>query len=210
MSTSARRPGRPQRGTRTIDREMIGEATVRVLSTLGAGELSMSKIAAELGVRSQSLYHHVSTLSDAVNAARSVLCAAVDLRVFETDDWHESVVRFADTYYLAFSPLRQASSVFFLHRITDPTTLRVYESFLARAERAGLTGAPALQLLLDVEHSVFSLIFEQTSWSTLFSSEAIEQGDFPRLEASLPQRDLGSDAIRARVRKVALSLVRGV
>lgn len=201
-----RAAGRPRRGAKTLDRETIGRATIEVLSQHGAVELSISKIAQHLGVRSQTLYYHLSTIADAVNAARGVLFTGVSTDVFRELPWEDAVVEFAVSYYQALRPLGQGNSVFFLHEITDPETLTTYEIFLVRAQEAGVKGELAMQLLLDLEHSIFSLIFEQVSWSALFSPEAIEREGAHTLGALLRERDASEEMAIRRVRSTARAL----
>ena len=201
--------GRPRRGQRTLDLSMIGSAAVEVLRQEGAASLTVSKVAAQLGVRSQTLYYHVSTLSDIVNAARGVLIEGADPTTREGETWEASVVRFADEYYRAFRPLAQANSVFFAHTITDATTLRAYDTFLTQSLQAGATGAEALQLLLDLEHTIFSIIFEHTTWHGLFSIEAIDETRALTLKELLQTRTHDEAAVRGRVRVTAEALLSG-
>lgn len=207
MSEDTRPAGRPRRGERTIDRAHIGRATLQVLEERGANGLSVSKVASVLGVRSQTLYYHVNSVSDMVNAARGVLFESVNPEPTPDETWSESVVRFACEYYLAFRPLAQGNSVFFMHEITDVETLQSYEKFLVCALEAGVEESAAMRLLLDLEHTIFSFIFEQTSWHSLFKPEAIAQEGVHTLERLLKLRDTGQDAMLQRVRDATLALV---
>lgn len=209
MTTAPRTAGRPKRGERTLDRAMVGRATLQILKEQGPNALSITKIADQLGVRSQSLYYHVKTVADAVNAARGVLFSEVDVHSFRSENWEESVVDFALAYYRAFSPLKQSNTLFFLHEITDPNTLQAYEAFLVVAKESGVQGAQALRLLLDLEHTIFALIFEQSSWHSLFSPEAIEREGAKTLKSLLHTRAITPEAMESRLRHSAVSLVRG-
>lgn len=207
MSEARRTAGRPKRGTQTLDRARIGEATVAVLRAHGANGVTVSRIAAELDVRSQTLYHHMSTVGDAVNAARGSLLTAVDPSVFERLPWDDAVVEFATTYYRTFVPLGQDNSVFFLHKITDPLTLQIYEAFLRGAQVAGIPGERAMQLLLDIEQVIFSLIFEHMSWHALFDKEAIDRAGAHTLGSLLRDRDLSEGQPAERLHIAVLNLV---
>ncbi|KUF07375.1 TetR/AcrR family transcriptional regulator [Leucobacter sp. G161] len=206
MSEARRTAGRPKRGTEVLNRTRIGEATVAALRAHGANGLTVSRIAAELDVRSQTLYHHMSTIGDAVNAARGSLLSAVDPAVFERLPWEEATVEFATTYYRAFNPLGQANSVFFLHKITDPLTLQIYEAFLHGAQAAGVSGERAMQLLLDIEQVIFSLIFEHMSWHALFDPAAIELAGAHTLGRLLRDRDASEGQPVERLRDTVRSL----
>lgn len=207
MTQDSRPAGRPRRGQSTLDPHKIGQAAVEVLRQEGAGALTVSKVAARLGVRSQTLYYHVSTLSDIVNAARGVLIAGADPTVRSGETWEESVLRFVDEYYLEFGQLAQANSVFFTHEITDEATLRTYETFVSQAIEAGVAGTDALQLLLDLEHTLFSLIFEHTTWHGLFALDAIDAAGATTLMRLLQTRTRDQSSLRERLRVATAALI---
>lgn len=58
MGAETRR-GRPRRGDSTLSRERVLEVAARLLDDVGADQLSMRRIAVELGVDPMSLYNHV-------------------------------------------------------------------------------------------------------------------------------------------------------
>jgi AcrR family transcriptional regulator len=199
MSGSVRKAGRPRRGQPTLDHQQIGEATVEILKTHGTQALTFAEVARKLGIRSQTLYYHASTVADLVNAARGVLVSAIDTSWSEADSWTESVVQFADEYYLCFRPLAHANTVFFVYPITDPLTLQTYEKFLATAASFEKDQEAALQLLLDVEHVIFAMIFEQTSWESLFCEEAIVESGATTLQLLLSKRQSREGSTRKRL-----------
>ena len=210
-ASSARAPraaGRPKRGSEVIDAARIGVATLKVLSERGANGLTISSIAKVLDVRSQTLYYHVSSVSDAVNMARGVLMNRIDVGLLEQGPWDEAVANFGVAYYRAFQPLGQENSVFFTYVITNAQALRAYERFIQHAMREGVEGQAALQLLLDVEHMTFSTIFEHSSWSSLFSPEAIAHEGCVLLESLLREREHAAESVERKVYEGALRLAR--
>lgn len=210
VASEPRPAGRPKRGSAVIDATRIGSATMEVLSTQGVNGLTISNIAKALDVRSQTLYYHVASVSDAVNMARGVVMDRIDVGLLEQDPWDEAVAEFAVAYYRAFQPLGQENSVFFMFVITNGQALRAYERFIKRATEAGVGGQQALQLLLDLEHMTFSTIFEHSTWSSLFSPEAIAREGCEHLESLLKTREQGPEAIERKVYDGALRLARAV
>lgn len=225
MAQHTRSAGRPSRGAPTIDRTAIGNATLDVLRQDGATQFSISKIASALGIRSQTLYYHVNSVAEAVNAARGVVLSRVDLAVLDQDPWDLAVTEFALAYYRAFQPLGRANSVFFTYPITDSVTLRAYERFLVRTitelddaqrpSQATAHEAPApdssvtaIQLLLDIEHSIFSLIFEHTTWSDLFTPDAIDREGTRVLRNALARIDRRQETVERRLRGIVTALTR--
>lgn len=200
--------GRPRRGSVVIDATRIGEATLDVLSTEGISGLTISRIAKALDVRSQTLYYHVANVSDAVNMARGVLMDRIDSSLVEREPWDEAVANFGVAYYRAFRYLGQENSAFFMFEITNGQVLRAYESFVQAAMAAGVEGQSALQLLLDIEHTAFSTIFEHSSWSSLFSPEAIAREGCGLLESLLKTREHSQAAVERKVYESTLRLAR--
>lgn len=200
--------GRPKRGSAVIDAARIGGATLDVLSAQGVNGLTVSNIAKALDVRSQTLYYHVSSVSDAVNMARGVVMDRIDVGLLEQDPWDEAVANFAVAYYRAFQPLGQENSAFFMFVITNRQALCAYERFIRRAMGAGVGGQAALQLLLDIEHMTFSTIFEHSTWSSLFSPEAITREGCEQLESLLKTREHSPEAVERKVYDGALRLAR--
>lgn len=208
MTEKRRSAGRPKRGQAVITPRSVGEATVASLKKDGAAGLSLSRIAAELDVRSQSLYHHISTVTDAVNAARSVLLEGLEVSFSAHEDWKSAVTRIAEEYYLRFAPLEEANGIFFVHEISDSTTLSLYESFLSTAISHGIKPNLAMALLLDIEHTIFAIISERTTVKSIFQEEAIKSGDFPNLERLLEQHSTGEEASIKRLRTQILNLLK--
>ena len=202
-----RRAGRPQAGARTLTRHAVGEAVIALLIAEGSPALSMSRIARKLGVRSQSLYHHVSGVTEAVNAARTVLMAQVDTKVLESAPWPESVGQFADSYFNTFWPLGAANGVFFDYGIADEVTLGVYARFVKCAGHAGFRGQRGLSLLFDIEYAVFAAILEASSLHKSFDEEALRAEEFAELRELLGHRDLTQQAARERVRERVCGLL---
>lgn len=205
LRANERSAGRPKAGKAIVDKAAIAEAAWAVIEEYGAAGLTISRLAKHLGVRSQTLYYHFASITDVVNIARGEIMRTINFDEIQeaTSDsdktqWSEAVSGFALAYYRAFAPFGQGNSIFFAHAITNEETLLLYEKFITRATEAppmggGLSRAEALQLLLDVEHTIFSLIFETTIWSELFDSEAIAATGVTNLAAAINELDRSSD-----------------
>ena len=174
MPSDQRSAGRPRADQQTVTPIAIGRAACEILRTEGAAALTMSRVAQQLEVRSQSLYHHVRNLSEVVDAARAVTLAAVDLAPLDIDQPFEAGVEtFARSYFDAFVPLSKASWVFFQHPIHDPISIEMYERFMRRAVAEGLSPARSLTLMLDIEYAVFFVVYEHESLKSVLPAEAL-------------------------------------
>lgn len=207
--TQANRPvGRPPGSVGLLSREAIGRASIEALCSPTGQPFTISHIARCLGVRSQSLYHHIDGLADAVNAARGVLVADMDLSVLDRELFEDAATGFALEYYRVFHPLSAALSTFFLHEVTDPNTLSMYELFLQRAIDSAVPGPRALSLLLDLEYTVFSMIFEQTGLESMFNIKHAQAETFPLLTSLLESHPTDPESARARLCARVEQLVR--
>lgn len=188
MTTTRRPAGRPRGGQPSVDRQSIGVAACEILRDEGASALTISRVAQKLEVRSQSLYHHVRSLSEIVDAARAVSIAQIDLSSLDADQGFEAGVEaFALSYLEAFIPLSRASWMFFQHPIHDHRTIEMYERFMQRALAEGLSSERSLTLMLDVEYAVFLVVFEHESLKSILPPEALAAAGATALQDALNQ-----------------------
>lgn len=88
--------GRP----RVLSRERIRDAALMIIDRGGLGELSMRRLAAELGVQAASLYKHYPTKDDVLDDVASQIITAVDISAFDTDvDWPDALTAWARSYH---------------------------------------------------------------------------------------------------------------
>ncbi|HKO33084.1 MAG TPA: TetR/AcrR family transcriptional regulator, partial [Candidatus Limnocylindria bacterium] len=92
--------GRP----RVLSRERIRDAALMIIDRGGLGELSMRRLAAELGVQAASLYKHYPTKDDVLDDVASQIITAVDISAFDTDvDWPDALTAWARSYRAALA-----------------------------------------------------------------------------------------------------------
>jgi AcrR family transcriptional regulator len=92
------RVGRP----RILSRERIRDSALLIIDRAGLGELSMRKLAAELGVQAASLYKHYPTKDDVLDDVASRVVSVVDTSAFDADeDWNIALTAWAQSYRAA-------------------------------------------------------------------------------------------------------------
>ncbi|MFI6869527.1 TetR/AcrR family transcriptional regulator [Nocardia sp. NPDC050406] len=84
-----------------LSRERIREAALTLVDRDGLGELSMRKLAAELGVRAASLYGHYPTKDDLLDDIARGIMARVDTSAFEGGEWRHGLMEWARSYRAA-------------------------------------------------------------------------------------------------------------
>jgi AcrR family transcriptional regulator len=93
--------GRPSKPI--LSRERICAAALAIVDRDGLAELSMRKLARELGVQVSSLYEHVKTKDDVLEEAAGTIMEGVDVSGFETGDWRHGVASWARSYRAALA-----------------------------------------------------------------------------------------------------------
>lgn len=87
-----------------LSRERIRDAALGIIDRAGLGELSMRKLAAELGVQAASLYKHYPTKDEVLDDVASRVVSAVDTAAFDSgQDWKAALVDWARSYRAALA-----------------------------------------------------------------------------------------------------------
>lgn len=81
-----------------ITRQRIVDAATTLIDTEGLTALSTRRLAAVLGVRGPSLYHHFATKDDILDAVADAVSTRVDTTPFTTDDWRDALRRWGRSY----------------------------------------------------------------------------------------------------------------
>ena len=89
--------------TPLLSRPLIRETALRLVDEHGLDELSMRKIAAELGVRAPSLYSHYANKDELLDDIADRIGESVDVGGFDTDDWQDALRRWARSYRAALA-----------------------------------------------------------------------------------------------------------
>ncbi|WP_328403342.1 TetR/AcrR family transcriptional regulator [Nocardia sp. NBC_00403] len=84
-----------------LSRERIRATALEMIDRDGLPELSMRKLAAELGVQAASLYGHYPTKDDLLDDVARGIMSRVDTSAFEGDDWRAALESWARSYRAA-------------------------------------------------------------------------------------------------------------
>ncbi|MFC4128628.1 TetR/AcrR family transcriptional regulator [Nocardia rhizosphaerae] len=106
-----------------LSRERIRDAALTLIDRDGLAELSMRKLAAELGVQAASLYGHYPNKDDLFDDLATGIMSHVDTSAFDTEPWDLALAAWARSYrsalvahpnfvpYLAAGPGRRAENL---------------------------------------------------------------------------------------------------
>ncbi|MEV0292399.1 TetR family transcriptional regulator [Nocardia sp. NPDC050710] len=93
--------GRPR--VPLLSRERIRESALALIDREGLSELTMRKLATELGVQAASLYGHYPTKDDLLDEIAHVIMSQVDASAFESEDWRPALVSWARSFRAALA-----------------------------------------------------------------------------------------------------------
>jgi len=137
-----------------LTRESIARAALAILDEEGAAALTVRHLAARLGVRSPSLYNHVTSKSEILDAVIELIDDEIDTDCLDDPDWRRGMTAFARSYRRAFQAHPDALALIAREAVETDPTLRAYDAALGALLRAGWPPEQALQLLASIEYLV--------------------------------------------------------
>jgi AcrR family transcriptional regulator len=130
------RPEGPKR--RALTRGEIVQAADRVLGKHGYDGLTIRSVAAELGVKSASLYWHFNTKEDLEDALADELMARVGADPVTSRDWRADIRRGSLQMMRHLLSIRDAGRLLAGRLVAGPNTLRWMETALEPFLKSGL------------------------------------------------------------------------
>ncbi|MGM7643850.1 TetR/AcrR family transcriptional regulator [Nocardia sp. JW2] len=86
-----------------LSRERIREAALALIDRDGLAEVSMRKLAAELGVQAASLYGHYPNKDELLDDIAARIMSRVDTSAFDSATWDEALAAWARSYRAALA-----------------------------------------------------------------------------------------------------------
>ncbi|MFF2145244.1 TetR/AcrR family transcriptional regulator [Kitasatospora sp. NPDC058190] len=150
--------GRPNKAVLT--RERIALAALQVVDEEGADGLTMRALAERLGVKAASLYNHIQSKDELVDAVSELVNDEIDHTPLGDPDWRAGLAAYARGYRAVF--LRHPNTVALLarRRVEADNALRGYDALLALLGRAGLGPADAAEVAAALDYLVLGSALE--------------------------------------------------
>ncbi|MEX5720310.1 TetR/AcrR family transcriptional regulator C-terminal domain-containing protein [Geodermatophilus maliterrae] len=137
-----------------LTREAIARTALTILDEEGAAALTVRRLAGRLGVQSPSLYNHVSSKDEILDAVVELIDEEIDTDCLDDPDWRRGVTAFAHSYRRAFRAHPEALALIAREAVETDPALRAYDAALGALLRAGWSPERALQLLASIEYLV--------------------------------------------------------
>lgn len=179
-----------RRSELALSREVIARTALAILDEEGARGLTVRGIAGRLGVQSPSLYNHVASKDEILDAVTELIGREIDVRGLEDPDWRRGMSAFARSYRRAFRAHPDALALIARRAVETQPALATYDAALGALLRAGWSSGEALQLLAAIDYLVLGSVL--VPFTGGFVRRPAEYADgYPSLAAALAgSRDL--------------------
>ncbi|MFF8606704.1 TetR/AcrR family transcriptional regulator C-terminal domain-containing protein [Streptomyces sp. NPDC015346] len=189
-----------------LSREIIARAALELLREQGPEALRMRTLAQRLGVRGASLYHHVASKDDLLDAASELINEEIDLSPLGDPQWREGVAAYARGYRQVYLRHWNVIPLVARRRVEADKALRGYDTLLATLTRAGCAPAKAAEVAAVIDYLVLGSALE-----TFAAGFARSPGDYrpsyPSLADSLEgASDVGAGLVALDDRSFELGL----
>lgn len=178
-----------RRPDRALSRETIARTALAIFDEEGGGAVTVRNIAARLGVQSPSLYNHVASKDEILDAVTELIDHEIDRTPLDDPDWRRGLARFARSYREAFRQHPEALAVIARRAVETDAALSAYDAALAALQRAGWSPDAALRVLAALEYLVLGSALVPFT-SGFVRRPADYAGRFPALARSLADTDL--------------------
>jgi len=121
-----------------LSRERLLEAAITVADTGGIAALTIRSVAAELGVKPMSLYHHVANKEAIVDGVIDIVFAEIELPSPDTG-WRTALSRRAHSARAVLRRHPWATPLMESRTHPGPATLRHHDAVLAALRRGGFS-----------------------------------------------------------------------
>ena len=179
--------------TRTpLSRERVLRAAVALADERGADELTMRKLAKELGVEAMSLYNHVASKTDLLDGMVDIVFSEIDVPA-ATGDWKAELRKRAVSTRAALNRHRWAIGEMEGRTTHGPNNLRLHDAVLGCLRAAGFSIAMTVRAMSVQDAYIYGFALQQADMSSEtpedFAAEAQRQmrdyasalADYPHL-----------------------------
>ena len=176
-----------------LNRELVLETAMGLADTGGIKAMTMSKIAAELGVEAMSLYHHVANKDDILDGILDAVAAEIDLT--EEGDWKATTRRRAISAQATLLRHPWAAMLWVSRMSLGGARMKYMDVALSTFRRGGLDEELTHHAYHVVENHIIGYAMQQVSFAVDTSNLDSLAGEF--LER-LPREEYPDLALHVR------------
>lgn len=173
MTSVKRRAGRPR--TSVLNRDLIMETSLRLITERGEAGASMRDIARELGVQPSALYNHVSGHEDVIGGVRELVSARIDVSGFDSAPWDVALEQWARSYRLAFAAHPPTIALLAVKPLVEGSRVAtMYDTVCAALVGAGWPEGRVLSLIVTLECFILGSALDRAAPSDVLELGANE------------------------------------
>lgn len=174
----------PRPSQTLLSRAIIARAALELLDEHGAEALKMRTIADRLGVKGASLYHHIASKEDLLDAVAELINDEIDLGPLADPGGAEGITAYAHGYRRVYLRYPHMIPLVARHRVSSDKALRGYDALLAALTRHGCTPAEAAEAAAALDNLVLGSALE-TFTAGFTGPPGAYRPHYPALAASL-------------------------
>jgi len=153
------------------------------------GEFTIAQIAKALGVRPSSLYNHVASKSQIVEAMRSLVFEAMPTAATATGvGWEQQVRSLLRSYRDAFAAHPRLVPFLTAQTVSAPDAMRVYDDVARILSAAGLPGARLLDTITVLDSFVIGSALDLVAPDEVWDPDRAQS---PELQQAIRATDSG-------------------
>jgi len=151
----------------------IALAALDLVDTDGSEALTMKRLATRLNRRPSSLYNHIEGRVDLIERMRALIVEDIDVSSFALKGWDDALQDWAYSYLAAFAAHPNCIRLLATTPITDPSTLRMYETVVSALCSAGWPDGDAVAVMRTVEAHVLGSALDIVAPESLLTAEVV-------------------------------------
>ncbi|WP_326822684.1 TetR/AcrR family transcriptional regulator C-terminal domain-containing protein [Streptosporangium sp. NBC_01756] len=175
-----------------LDRGRIIATALQLLDEVGLDQLTLRRLASELGVQAPALYWHFANKQELLDEMADALTREIPLRpLAEGEPWQDWLADRMRNQRRMLNAHRDAARLFVGAR-PGPSTLPMFQTALESLRRAGFPPREALRGLFTLGHYVTGFVLEEQAQSAGPPQDDLEQArhwfaDHPALFEAVAQ-----------------------
>jgi AcrR family transcriptional regulator len=172
-----------------LSRDMIAATALDLAAEEGAEALTMRAIAKRMGVQGPSLYNHVSSKDDLLDAMTAIIASGVDHSPLAQEGRRAGFTEYARNYRKAFLRHHNVLPAIARRPVQTAEALRGYDRFAGALLGFGLPPAEAAEISAALDYLILgSVLMTYTAGFTRTPEEY--RPDYPALAETLEAAEL--------------------
>jgi AcrR family transcriptional regulator len=145
-----------------LSRERVIEAAVAVADSIGVDALTIRKLAAELGVKPMSIYHHVANKEAIIDGMVDLVFSEIELPPSDTD-WKQAMRRRAESARAVLARHLWAAPLMESRTSPGPATLRHHDAVLGCLRRGGFSLEMTAHAYAVIDAFIYGFALQEAS-----------------------------------------------